>query len=126
MYGRSVGGVLVALVLGVIIFIAKSGDKSKDERAIRYEMLEYIASSDAYKSERDYVEFIFSDAHDTAFSHHYSLGSRWRPNRFDQSGYTDEVFDIMITRARSDRHPKVADGLTKHAESTPPPRLLKK
>lgn len=126
MYARSVTGVVVAIIVAIVMFVSKSSDKSKDEKNIRYEMKEYIAASPAYKLDRDYIEVIFPEAHSTAFAEHYRLGGRYRSNRFDQDGYVDEVFGVMIDRAKAEKRDKVADELQKLWQSGPPIRLIRK
>ncbi len=126
MYTRSVGGVAIAVIVAIVMLVARSGDKSKDDKNIRYEMKEYIAASPAYKVDRDFIEASFPEAHSTAFAAHYTLGSRYRSNRFDQDGYVDEVFGVMIDRAKAEKRGKVAEELQKLWQSGPPVRLIRK
>src|ERR1043166_4879240 len=111
MHARWIAGTIVGLILGIIVFISKSADKGKVEKDTRYEMHELIATSEAYKVDRDYIEQIFPDAHKEAFSDNYTMGGRYSPGRFDESGYIDEVFGLMIDRAEAEKHDKLAAAL---------------
>ena len=110
---RIVGGIIVSIILAVVVFVSKSGDKSRDDKGVRYEMLEFIAKTEAYKLERDYVETLFEEAHKPAFSNNYRLGRRYGSNRFNQDWYVDEVFGSMVDRAKAENHTKVAAALEK-------------
>ena len=115
--GRSIGGIILTLVIVGGIVGYKFYGKSSAGNHARDAMHSYITRAEGYDQNREYIDHIFEMAHQEAFEDSYRMGSRRRSATFNDEQYAEEVFQIMIQQARRDGSTHIADALVKLRDS---------
>jgi hypothetical protein len=111
---KSGGSVVGTLVVIAAIFGYKFYNKNSLSEDYRKQAHALVERCDLYAANKDYVDSLCDDAHDTAFgeAYHMGLGRRDR-STFDEDVYAMELIKGMIQQATADGSTHIAESLTR-------------
>lgn len=119
MFGRSLAGLVVLIVVLVVGVGNRYWHRSQVNEDYRKEFHALIMKCDGYSGNKEYFDWLVDATHDEVFNHAYTMkagagrrGMARDESTFDEAQYFEEMFAGMIEKAKSDK----ADGVVKAIE----------
>ena len=94
-----IGGILVALVIGIVMVSMQYSNKSELADDTRLQVTGLLQNLPDYQEAGDYYEGLATKYHETTFEDYHKMGSRRKSSSFDSMGYIHELLEVMAKDA---------------------------
>ncbi|HEX8875757.1 MAG TPA: hypothetical protein VF777_03350 [Phycisphaerales bacterium] len=118
MFGRSLAGLVVLVVVLVVGVGNRFWHRSQVNEDYRKEFHSLIEKCDGYGGNREYFDWLVDSTHDEVFNEAYKMkagsgrgGLARDESTFDEDQYVEAMFEGMIAKAKNDKADQVVKSI---------------
>ncbi len=101
MSSRTVGGILVLVLLIGIVMYKRIGQAEDTGEAVKADVMLILAEVEGYEANKKFLDLSAGLAHNAAFEKAFEIARRRQAATFDQDVYMAEFFEHIINQARN-------------------------
>ncbi len=111
MNARTIGGVLVLILLVGVVMYTRLGEAGDSGEAAKADVMVLVAEIEGYEAHKKYLDPCADLAHSAAFAKSFKKGTRREASEFHQEVYMSEFFEHLINQTRNAGHQDLVKSL---------------